>query len=163
MKKKIISILLIMLLAIPVFSLNVIADDDQNPSAPDIIGPCEAELGEICNYTIMSIDPQGDDVFYEVRCSDDTMSILEIGPYHSGISVTFKHCWCSFYQNSNPFYLKVRARDIDGHTSEWSIFQTNITNLDKIKARTNVDSLLLFVQRLIQRFQIFEKILNQIT
>ena len=161
MRKKII-VIFITILAIPFFSVNVISTDDQSPSAPDITGPCEAKLGKICNYTIMSIDPQGDNIFYEIRFSDDPNLKLEIGPYLSGISVTLSHCWWNYYQKSNPFSIRVRARDIDGHTSDWSIYKTNITNLTKIKTKTYLDMIPWFLQKLFQHFPLLEKILKQI-
>ena len=150
------------MLAIPIFSVNVISTYDESPSAPDINGPCEAVLGEICNYEIMSIDPQGDNIFYEIRYSDDPTLKIEIGPYLSGISVSICHCWWTYYQKSNPFCIRVRAKDIDGHTSDWSICKTNITNLDKIKIKTFVYMIPLFLQKLFQRFPFMVKILNQI-
>ena len=161
MNKKIITIFITML-TIPIFSMNAISSDNQSPSTPDIIGPCEAKLNKSCNYTIMSIDPQGDNVFYEIRYSDDPMAMIDIGPYLSGISVTFSHCWCTYYQKSNPFYVRVRARDIHDHISDWSTFKTNLTDLDKIKTKTYIDMVSLFLQKLFHNFPLFEKILKQI-
>jgi hypothetical protein len=160
MNIKIITIFITML-SIPMFSMKVVSSDNQSPIAPNIIGPCESKLNKTCNYTIISIDPQGDNVFYEIKYSDDPTAMVDIGPYHSGISVTFSHCWCTYYQKSNPFYVKVRARDSYGHTSDWSIFKTNITNLDKIKTKTSLELIPLFLQRLFQSFPFFEKILKQ--
>lgn len=162
MNKKIIIIVIMMFLAKPIFSVNAIINVDESPSAPDITGPCDAKLGKMCNYTIISTDPQGDNIFYEIRYSDDPTARIEIGPYLSGISVIINHCWCTQYQNYNPFFINVRARDVDGHTSNWSTFKTNITDLDKIKTKTYIDVILLFLQKLFQHFPLFEKILKQI-
>ena len=161
MNKKIIAIF-ITILAIPIFSVNATSMDDQSPSAPIITGPCEAELDQICNYTIVSIDPQDDDIFYEIRYSDVPNLIIDDGPYPSGVSITVSHWWWTYYQNSNPFCIRVRARDIDGHTSDWSICKTNITDSGKIKTKTYIDMIPLFLQRLFQRFPLLVKILNQI-
>jgi hypothetical protein len=147
---------------IPKFSIQAISTDDQSPSAPIITGPCKAELDQICNYTIVSIDPQGDNIFYEIRYSDIPNLIIEYGPYFSGVSVTVSHYWWTYYQNCNPFCIRVRARDIDGHTSDWSICQTNITSLDKIKNITYIDIIPMFLQRFLQRFPFIERILSQI-
>ena len=147
---------------IPTFSMNTISDDDQSPSAPVITGPCEAKLDQICDYTIVSIDPQDDDIFYEIRYSDVPNLIIDDGPYLSGVSLTVSHCWWTYYQNCNPFCIRARARDIDGHTSDWSICKTNITDSGKIKTKTYIDMMPLLLQRLFQRFPFFEKILNQI-
>ena len=162
MEKKFIPIFIIIMLTIPIFSINAISNDNETPTKPIITGPCETKLHKTCNYTIWSTDPQGDNIFYEIKYIDDPMAIIEMGPYDSGISVTFEHCWCTYYHNCNPFCIKVRARDIDGHISDWSIFETNITDLDKVKTITNTFIIPLFLQIIFQLFPIINKILNQI-
>lgn len=162
MEKKLIAIFIIIMLTIPIFSLNAISNDNESPSVPIIIGPSETKLHKMCNYTIWSVDPQGDNIFYEIRYIDDPMAIIEIGPYLSGISIKLKHCWCAYYHNYNPFCIKVRARDIHGHTSDWSKCETNITDLDTIKTKTNTFIIPLFLQKFFYRFHFFEKILKQI-
>ncbi len=162
MEKKLILIFIIIMLTIPIFSINAISNDNETPTKPIIIGPCETKLHKTCNYTIWSSDPQGDQIFYEVKYIDDPMAIIEIGPYLSGISIKLPHCWCTYYHNYNPFVIKVRARDIHGHTSNWSIFETNITDLNTIKTITNTFIIPLFLQKFFQRFPILNKILNHI-
>lgn len=111
----------------------VLANTGQEPSKPVIYGPCEAKLGETCCYSVKSIDPQGDDIYYEFKFSDDpSAAVVEIGPYSSGENVTFTHCWSDFYQRTNPFTIRVKAEDENGHESEWTIFETILTNT-KIK------------------------------
>ncbi len=148
---------------ISIFSFSEVYTDDQSPSTPIITGPCEAKLDQICNYTIVSIDPQDDDIFYEIRYSDAPNLIIEDGPYLSGISITVSHYWWTYYQNSNPFCIRVRARDIDGHTSDWSICKTNITDLVKIKTKTYLERMQLLLENFLQHFAILLKISNQIT
>jgi hypothetical protein len=104
------------------------AQQQEAPSTPIIDGPCEAKLEVVCNYTVWSIDPQGDDLYYTVRYSDDPTAIINIGPFASGVNITISHCWCDEYQTTNPFYLKVKAIDEQGHESDWARFNTNITN-----------------------------------
>jgi len=112
-----------------IFSVFIpVAQQQEAPSTPIIDGPYEAKLEVVCNYTICSTDPQGDDLYYTVRYSDDPTAIINIGPFTSGVIITISHCWCDEYQTSNPFYLKVKAIDELGHESDWGRFNTNITN-----------------------------------
>ncbi|HMA82715.1 MAG TPA: hypothetical protein VKP59_00635 [Candidatus Thermoplasmatota archaeon] len=134
MKPKIIALCIMMLLSIPI--LPVSATDDQSPNIPVIEGPCESKCGEMCEYSIKSTDPQGDNIFYSVRCSDD-VAYIELGPYESGEIINFSHCWWTFYQHTNPFVLRVKAKDTYGHESEWGTFETNLTDL---KIRNNIIS-----------------------
>ncbi len=137
MKRKIIYLSIIMLVLLPIFSSSAIFQ--QQPSTPIIYGPNKAKLGENCNYSVKSIDPQGDNIFFTFRCSDDPTSIIELGPYPSGANITFSHCWCDFYQKTNPFKLRVKAHDESGHESQWGIFETKLTN-NKVKINDLSDS-----------------------
>ncbi|MEF8848395.1 MAG: hypothetical protein V5A68_04600 [Candidatus Thermoplasmatota archaeon] len=107
------------------------------PSTPDIDGPCKAKMGETCTYFVSSNDPQGDYIYYKIKFSDDPSAVIKSGPYQSGMNVSFKHCWCGFYQKSNPFCIKIQAEDICGHKSEWKTFETKLTDVDIIDTSLN--------------------------
>ena len=49
--------------------------------------------------------------------------------YKSGIILKISHCWCDFYQNTNPFYICAKAIDSKGYQSDWAKFEVDITNL----------------------------------
>lgn len=162
MKTKIICLSVIMLVLIPIVSS--IAAFQQQPSIPIIYGPKQAKLEEKCNYSVTSIDPQGDDIYFIIRCSDDPTAIIELGPYPSGANITFSHCWCNFYQDTNPFVLRVKSHDGLGHESDWGVFETKLTNT-KVKLNDLTDSYNYFfnmLERILQRkfiiSQIFDKI-----
>ncbi len=148
------SILLIICLMLPIITTT--ATTSQQPSIPEISGPNKAKLGESCNYTIKSTDPQGDRIYYTIRCSDDQIKTIELGPYQSGETITFNHCWCDFYQKTNPFTLRVKAHDESGHESDWGVFETKITN-PKLKMENvfdSIDAVLHFLQELINTLYI---------
>ncbi len=128
MKKILISISILMLLLLPLFSVSGFSNEE--PSVPTINGECEAKLDEMCTYTVVSTDPDRDNIVYELKYSDDPGAVIEIGPYKSGKPVTFTHCWCDFYQKTNPGIIHAKAKDIFDHESEWSTFEVNITDLD---------------------------------
>jgi len=156
MMKKITSIFVMMLVSLPILSVTAI--DDQTPTIPIITGSCDAKLGETCSYTVESTDPQGDDIYYEYKFSDDPGAIIESGPHISGSTFTFTHCWCDFYQKTNPAIIRIRAKDTGNHESEWGRFEINLTNL-KIK-NNFINPHITIVQVLAEFFEYFLPSLN---
>jgi len=136
MEKKIIGIFMFMLLFAQFLAVPSTAFD-QEPSTPIIEGPCTAEIGENCFYTVISTDPQGDDLYYEFRYSDDPSLDFKGGPFKSGKKITFNHCWDDFYQDTNPFFIRVMAVDEYDHESSWGKFEVNVTNAKIGKLNNN--------------------------
>jgi hypothetical protein len=136
MKGKIATIFVMTLMIAPI--LTAAASENEKPDTPIIEGPSTAEIGETCFYNVISTDPQGDDLYYEVRYSDDPSINIIGGPFKSGDKITFAHCWDDFYQDYNPFVIKVRAVDEQDHKSDWGEFEVKVTN-----AKVGVCNLLL--------------------
>ena len=126
MKGKIAAIFVMTLMIAPI--LTAAASENEKPGTPIIEGPNEGEIGKVYTYVVTSTDPQGDDLYYEVRYSDDPSISIRGGPFKSGNTVTFAHCWDDFYQESGPFIIKVRAIDEDDYESDWEKFEVKITN-----------------------------------
>lgn len=154
MEGKIVHIFVIMLLTLPI--LTVAANVPQEPTKPEINGPCEAEIGTMCTYNIISTDPQGDKIYYEVRCSDDPGCLIKLGPYSSGTNLAFEHCWCTFYQKNNPFFIRCRSIDENGHESDWAKFETNVSGI-VIKDNNVLSNMAFFrfINTLHERFSLF--------
>lgn len=136
MEKKYVGIIVMVLafiLVVPVTAGITSPDEpvDESPTEPLINGPIEAKYGEICNYTAMSTDPQGDPITYVIEFSDAPRSVNEQGPYQSGEEIHFSHAWSDFYQETNPYKVRVKAVDDEGHESEWARFITRITEDSK--------------------------------
>ncbi len=137
MKKKYLGIIVAMLLIIPIFpvtasnlQISVKSKPDESPKDPLLDGPVEAKLGENCTYTAVSTDPQNDLITYKIEFSDAPRFEYTKGPYQSGERIEIYHSWDDFYQNRNPFIVRVKAIDSDGHESEWARFSTQITDLN---------------------------------
>jgi hypothetical protein len=159
MKKKIVSIFVLMLLYISIFV--VIADTiNLEPSTPIIRGECESELGVRCFYTVQSSDPQGDYLYYEFRYSDSPSVKIRDGPFKSGDIITFSHCWCDLYQNYNPFVIQVMAIDEYDHESNWGRFEVNMTNVKIGNLCINNYGGNIFLK--ISIFQLFEKLIYRL-
>ncbi len=164
MNKKYIGIVIMALLIIPMtpaIALNTNSFNkqmSQRPTEPLIDGPIEAEYGENCNYTAVSTDPQGDDLIYVIEFSDAPRSVNEQGPILSGEEIEFSHAWDDFYQETNPYKVRVKAVDEYGHESKWGRFITHVEDDDDV-AKNKINKNPKFL-RLID--DIFEN-LNQIS
>lgn len=88
-----------------------IKDPNLPPNKPTIDGPTKVKVGTTHNYTISTIDPESDDLYYHVDIGDGGKWY---GPYHSGeelkISVTFP--------KKGYVTISARSRDIDDALSE---------------------------------------------
>ncbi len=158
MKKKYIGIMVIMLFMIHVIPVTAVYMQspsepiDQSPTKPLMEGPVEAKYGEICNYTAVSEDPQGDPITYVIEFSDAPRSVNEQGPELSGVKIEFSHAWSDFYQEKNPYKVRVKAVDDQGHESEWARFITHITD-DESKGK-HIENL--------ELFQLIEMLFNRL-
>jgi outer membrane protein assembly factor BamB len=133
--------------------------DTNAPSAPQITGPTEVKPGECYNYTIVSTDPNGDDIYYYVSWGEPTYyeemigwfpsELVEIGPFPSGEEITINHTWTF----GGPSYtMKVISKDTNNLVSPWSTLGVTMpenNNQQIIKQSSN----LLF-------FQIMQRLLN---
>jgi hypothetical protein len=134
MKRSIVVVILMMLVVFTSISCTVASKstDMQAPEKPTITGPDNTECGVMCEYHIMSSDPQNDVICYEIKCSDSPACIFTTDYYDSGEDVLFCHCWDDFYQQHNPFVIQAKAIDGFGHESEWTYFNVEVQNKAKM-------------------------------
>ncbi len=105
------------------------------PEIPNIEGPTEGKPEIEYDFTFVSTDPEGDDVFYYLDWGDGQIEEW-MGPYTSGEEVIKNHSW-----NKQGIYIvKAKAKDNFEHESDWGIFEvkiprsrlTSITYLQKL-------------------------------
>ena len=84
-----------------------------NPDRPN--GTSHGEKGIEYTYTSTTIDPQNDQVYFMFDWGDTSNSSW-IGPYTSGETINSSHSWT----RKGNYNIKVKARDIYGHQSDWS-------------------------------------------
>ncbi len=85
------------------------------PEAPTVNGPAAGKPGKEYEYTAISTDPEGDQIFYLFDWGDITDSGW-IGPFNSGQEITVSHSWSAV----GNYSIKVRAKDVNGSISYWS-------------------------------------------
>ncbi|MBS3778371.1 MAG: hypothetical protein KGY50_03655 [Candidatus Thermoplasmatota archaeon] len=85
----------------------------QKPIRPT--GPTVGKPGVSYSYATMSVDSNGEPVFYKFDWDDGSVSDW-IGPYDSGQTITLSHVW----DDKGSYAIKVKAKDIYGGESFWS-------------------------------------------
>ena len=89
------------------------SEPPHKPERPS--GPEKGVPGTSYSYTSSTIDPDGDELFYNFSWSDGNYSGW-LGPYPSGESVSTAYIW----ENTGIYSVKVKAKDIFNLESYWS-------------------------------------------
>ena len=85
------------------------------PEPPTVSGPVAGKPGIEYEYTAISTDPEGYQIFYLFDWGDGTDSGW-LGPYDSGQETTASHAWSEV----GNYSIKVRAKDVNDSISFWS-------------------------------------------
>ena len=85
------------------------------PDQPIINGPLSGNVGVSYDYYVSAIDPDSDDVYYNVDWGDGT-TYGWVGPYPSGMNVSIEKIW----GHPDLFKVKVIAKDLWSLKSNWS-------------------------------------------
>ena len=94
----------------------IVCSSNSNPNKPTKpSGPNQGTPGTKYSYTTITLDPDGDKVYYLFDWGDGTNSSW-VGPYNSGITVGANHTWTS----SGTYLVKVKAKDTLQAESTWS-------------------------------------------
>ena len=90
-------------------------EENTEPTEPIISGSNSGKPGLEYEYSFVSTDEDGDDIFYYIDWGDNT-NIGFDGPYTAGKKIIFKHIW---HEEGN-YIIKAKAKDEFGDESEWS-------------------------------------------
>ncbi len=85
------------------------------PDAPVLTGPTNVVINEQCTYTVVTTDPDDDDVFYYIDWGDGSNTGW-IGPFNSSVPTQSSHIWTGL----GSYTVKAKAKDVYGAQSEWS-------------------------------------------
>ncbi len=123
-------------------------NENQPPANPTIEGPPWGLGGKKYDFTFVSIDPEGYNIYCKIDW-DDGSNTGWIGPYNSGEVITLNHSW----KKKGEYLIKAWAKDIyDGESGQGNLrikILTNGKNLQKNQGYRN----LLFIK-------ILEKLMN---
>ena len=91
------------------------------PEPPTINGPKTGKPGRYYGYTFLTVDPNGDDVKFEIDWGDGDITGWTI-TYESDELASYRHKW----SDSGNFTIKARAKDIYGAVGEWSTYEVTM-------------------------------------
>jgi hypothetical protein len=91
------------------------------PSPPNITGPNSGRIGVEYDFRFVSIDPDGDDIWYYIKWGDEPNRKWD-GPYPSGTEITRPYRWL----RRGTYTIKAKAMDCYATESNWSEFEIKI-------------------------------------
>jgi len=91
----------------------ITSDAPVTPSIPN--GPTHGTIDIQYTFSSASTDPNGDQLYYMFSWGDGTSSAW-LGPYASGITASSIYSWSAL----GTYQVKVKAKDTNGATSDWS-------------------------------------------
>lgn len=94
--------------------LKLNSGNNHPPNQPTISGPVSGRVEESYEYTFNAIDPDNDDVYYYIDWGDTSSGW--VGPFTSGVAVTFQHSW----NRTDQYTIFAQAKDGFHHESNWS-------------------------------------------
>jgi len=92
------------------------------PATPSINGPSRVQEDVEVNYTVVTTDPDGDDLYYTVNFGDLCPSVEWLGPYPSGQPVQVSHV----YRERGAYVIRAQARDIFNESSDWGTLDVSV-------------------------------------
>jgi hypothetical protein len=130
--------------------------ENQKPTAPEITGNKIGFAGKEYEFTFVSTDPDGHDLYYMVNW-DDGQKTDWLGPYSSGEQIKISHTW----NKKDTYWIKAWAKDSMGDESNQGNFQINILR-DKAKTSSAyINQIFLEILRtLFNRFPILSQLLR---
>jgi len=127
MRKKFAGIIIGILLITTITPIAVLAQkidiirENSPPTPPDITVPEKVKIGKLFNVTVVSTDPDGDEVFYRHKSINCTSSWF--GPFLSGVDYTFQ---LKIIGTPAIYTIGVQAKDINEAESEWAFADINV-------------------------------------
>lgn len=91
------------------------------PNPPNITGPNIGRPRIKHSYTIITTDPDSDDIYLYISWGDNSSSGW-IGPFTSGEEVVVYHTWCK----KGVYIIKVKAIDKCAAESDWAILEVSM-------------------------------------
>ena len=132
--------------------------ENEPPVKVTIQGPSWGLGGKKYDFTFVSTDADGHDIYYRIDWDDGT-STGYIGPYSSGEQILLNHSW----NQKGDYWIKAWAKDTLDEKSAQASFRISILTNDKSKQTSQryVDPFILkILEKLISRFPVIFSILT---
>ena len=92
------------------------------PETPTITGEISGAARKEYKYTISTVDPDGDDVFYWILWFEGCPGVTWEGPYDSGEEVVFPYTW----DEKGTHTISVKSKDSKGSESDWATLEVSM-------------------------------------
>jgi parallel beta-helix repeat protein len=113
------------------------------PEIPDMTGPSSGKANTVLNFTIVTTDPDGDQVYYFIDWGDGRNTSW-LGPFDSGVEAKIY----TEYTKRDTFTIKFKAKDTHDAESDWGTLEIEIPRNKQV-----INQLLLqFLERFLERF-----------
>ncbi|MCK4995304.1 MAG: M20/M25/M40 family metallo-hydrolase [Thermoplasmatales archaeon] len=132
----------------PTHTIEII--ENSAPETPIISGPTTVKAQKLVDFSFISNDPEGHDIYYKVYW-DDGHTTEWLGPYSSGESITLSHAW----GEAGNYMIKCFAKDFIGDKSPQASHNLRVT---KSRAITN-PILQRMVEQIFAQFPILSRLL----
>jgi outer membrane protein assembly factor BamB len=99
----------------------IIRESNDPPIIPIIDGETQGFYGESYDYTFITTDIDGDDVYYYIDWGDGDVEEW-IGPYNSDEIVTKSHTW----DQEDTYTIRAKAKDVFDSESEWGTLEVTM-------------------------------------
>lgn len=124
---------------------------DNPPNNVKIYGAVQGLPGIVYEYAFLSVDPENDNVTYEIDWGDGNLE-TDIGPIPSGEILVLSHSW----NKTKSYTIKSRTKDEYDYFNLWSEHQVIIPR-NKV---SNLNLLNMLVERFPNTIQVFRHIYN---
>jgi len=124
------------------------------PSSPIINGPTSGKPGDHFSYTFISVDPEDDNIYYQIDWGDGIVDDW-FGPFKSNEIQTQTHGWIF----TGKFTIKARAKDVNDAMGDWGSLEVNIQknkviNTQSLKFLQTHTNLFVILQKILQRLEL---------
>jgi len=99
----------------------VIRESNDAPDIPTIDGETEGQYGESYDYTFITTDLDGDDIWYHL-CWGDKEIIYTYGPYPSGEPLILSYIW----SEEGTYIVQCKASDMFDAESDWGYLEVTM-------------------------------------
>jgi len=135
-------------------SYALIRESNDPPDIPTIDGETEGTYGESYDYTFVTTDPDGDDIWYHL-CWGDKEIIYTYGPYPSGEPLILSYIW----SEKGTYIVQCKASDMFDAESDWGTLEVTMP----VNQPVQYPLLELFRERFPLLYQILFRVLAELS
>ena len=119
-------------------------ESNNAPDKPLIDGPSSGIANNEYEYSFITNDPEGDEIYYYVEFCEGCQDAQWYGPFQSGYNLKMSHAW----EEQGTFEIRVKAKDSYGMESDWTTMSVSMPKINLFH-RINIVN---FLQKIMEKF-----------